>query len=82
MSRTGDREEQVRRMLDGPHPQVPVELGRRAVERGRRSLRRRLAVRRLMVLVACVAVLAFTVWASRTHPWEVPPSETTPLDGW
>ncbi|MEV8453865.1 hypothetical protein AB0467_17850 [Streptomyces sp. NPDC052095] len=82
MSRAADREEQVRLMLDGPHPQVPAELSRRAAERGGRLLRRRLFFRRLMTLVACVAVVAFAVWAARTHPWEVPPAETTPLDGW
>ncbi|MFF3953171.1 hypothetical protein ACFYY1_08180 [Streptomyces sp. NPDC001890] len=82
MSRSGDREDEVRRMLDGPHPQVPADLARRAAQRGGRLLRRRLFVRRLMLVVACVAVVAFAVWAMAVHPWQVPPAETTPLDGW
>ncbi|MFJ8850089.1 hypothetical protein [Streptomyces sp. NPDC102437] len=82
MSRSGDREDEVRRMLDGPHPQVPADLARRASQRGGRMLRRRLFVRRLMLVLAGVAVVAFTVWAMAVHPWEVPPAETTPLEGW
>ncbi|MFE6663292.1 hypothetical protein ACFVFH_06955 [Streptomyces sp. NPDC057697] len=82
MSRGGDREDEVRRMLDGPHPQVPADLVRRAAERGGRALRRRLFARRLMLLVACVAVVAFAAWAVTVRPWEVPPAETTPLEGW
>ncbi|MFB7214384.1 hypothetical protein [Streptomyces sp. NPDC056255] len=82
MSRSGDREDEVRRMLDGPHPQVPADLARRASQRGGRMLRRRLFVRRLMLVLACVAVVAFTVWAMAVHPWQVPPTETTPSQGW
>jgi ferric-dicitrate binding protein FerR (iron transport regulator) len=70
-------------MLDGPHPQVPADLAQRAAERGGRLLHRRRFARRLVLLVAFVAVVAFTVWAVRTQPWQVPPAETTPpLDGW
>ncbi|WP_329589746.1 hypothetical protein OG298_15850 [Streptomyces sp. NBC_01005] len=82
MSGAGDREDEVRRMLDGPHPQVPADLARRASERGGRLLRRRLFVRRLMLLLACAAVVAFAAWAMAAHPWQVPPAETTPLEGW
>ncbi|GAA2415107.1 hypothetical protein GCM10010433_12640 [Streptomyces pulveraceus] len=82
MSGGGDREDEVRRMLNGPHPQVPADLVRRVAERGGRLLRRRLFVHRLMLLVACAAVVAFTVWAVAARPWEVPPAETTPLEGW
>ncbi len=29
------------------------------------------------------AAVAFTVWASLTRPWEVPPSDVSPpLEGW
>ncbi|MET8742091.1 hypothetical protein [Streptomyces sp. NPDC004728] len=82
MSRSADREDEVRRMLDGPHPQVPADLARRASQRGGRMLRRRLFVRRLMLVLACVAVVAFAAWAMAVHPWQVPPAETTPLEGW
>ncbi|MDK0521772.1 hypothetical protein [Streptomyces sp. ML-6] len=82
MSRSGDREDEVRRMLDGPHPQVPADLAQRAAERGGRLLRRQLFARRALFLVACAAVAAFAVWASVVHPWEVPPAETTPNGGW
>ncbi|WP_327369516.1 hypothetical protein [Streptomyces sp. NBC_01217] len=83
MSRSSGREDEVRRMLDGPHPQVPADLARRAAERGARLLRRRRFARRLMLLVAFAAVVAFMVWVVAAHPWQLPPSETTPpLDGW
>ncbi|MFB6878184.1 hypothetical protein [Streptomyces sp. NPDC056323] len=82
MSRSADREDEVRRMLDGPHPQVPADLARRASQRGGRMLRRRLFVRRLMLVLVCAAVVAFAAWAMAVHPWQVPPAETTPLEGW
>ncbi|MFJ1618355.1 MULTISPECIES: hypothetical protein [unclassified Streptomyces] len=70
-------------MLDGPHPQVPADLAQRAAERGGRRLHRRRLGRRLMLLAAFAAVVAFTVWAVAAQPWQVPPAETTPpLDGW
>ncbi|MFG2624029.1 hypothetical protein [Streptomyces sp. NPDC048473] len=83
MSRSGSREDEVRRMLDGPHPQVPADLAERAAERGGRLLHRLRFARRLMMLVAFAAVVAFTVWAVAAQPWQLPPTETTPpLDGW
>ncbi|MEU9762693.1 hypothetical protein [Streptomyces sp. NPDC047985] len=82
MSRRGDKEEEVRRMLDGPHPQVPADLARRAAARGGRLLRRRRLARWLLLVVAFAAVVAFTVWAATAHPWRTPPAMTTPADGW
>ncbi|MGW2471996.1 hypothetical protein [Streptomyces sp. NPDC001665] len=82
MSGTGRREDEVRRMLEGPHPQVPVDLSARAAERGGRLLRRRRALRRLWVMALVAAVTAFTVWALAVRPWEAPPAETTPVDSW
>ncbi|MER5851853.1 hypothetical protein ABT126_33735 [Streptomyces sp. NPDC002012] len=83
MSRSSSREDEVRRMLDGPHPQVPADLAQRAAERGGRLLRRRRFARRLVLLVAFAAMVAFTVWAVAAQPWQLPPTETTPsLDGW
>ncbi|WP_406383556.1 hypothetical protein [Streptomyces sp. NBC_01618] len=81
MSRSG--EDEVRHMLDGPHPQVPAGLAQRAAERGARLLRRRRLAHRLMLLLTCAAVVAFLVWAVTAQPWQVPPAETTPpLEGW
>lgn len=70
-------------MLETSHPPVPAELAARAAERGERLLRRRRALRRLWLVTATAAVVAFTVWAVVVQPWQVPPAETTPpLDGW
>ncbi|MEU8503323.1 hypothetical protein AB0C40_01090 [Streptomyces brevispora] len=83
MSGTGRREDEVRRMLEGPHPQVPADLAERAVERGGRLLRRRRALRVLGLLVLIAALAAFMVWADSVQPWQSPPAETTPpLGGW
>lgn len=82
MSRQGDKEDEVRRMLDGPHPQVPTDLARRAAARGNRLLCRRRLAHRLLLVVAFAAVVAFTVWAATTQPWRTPPAATTPADGW
>lgn len=77
------REDQVRRMLDGPHPQVPAGLAERATERGGRLLRRHRVARALALTVLFLAVAAFMVWAVVTQPWQVPPADTTPpLEGW
>ncbi|MFK0097235.1 hypothetical protein [Streptomyces sp. NPDC091040] len=82
MSGTGRRQDEVRRMLEGPHPPVPAGLAASAAERGARLLRRRRALRRLWVLALVAAVTAFTVWALTVRPWETPPAETTPVEGW
>ncbi|MFG3135076.1 hypothetical protein ACGFZA_02515 [Streptomyces sp. NPDC048211] len=83
MSGIGRKEDEVRRMLEGPRPQVPAELAARAVEHGVRLLRRRRVLRRLWLLAVTAAVVAFTVWAVVAQPWQAPPAETTaPLDGW
>ncbi|MFE7808564.1 hypothetical protein ACFU51_28615 [Streptomyces sp. NPDC057430] len=83
MSRYEDKEDEVRRMLESPHPQVPAELVARAMTRGARLLHRDRAVRRALWMLLVVAVLAFAVWATVAEPWSVPPAETTPpLEGW
>ncbi|WP_137993693.1 hypothetical protein [Streptomyces vilmorinianum] len=82
MSRYEQREDEVRRMLESPRPQVPGDLAARAVERGTRLLNRDRAVRRAGWVLLVVAVIAFAVWASVVRPWEVPPAGTTPpLEG-
>ncbi|MFG2596928.1 hypothetical protein [Streptomyces sp. NPDC048462] len=83
MSGAGRKEDEVRRMLEGPHPQVPADLAERAAELGGRVLRRRRALRRLGLLALIAAVAVFTVWALMVQPWQAPPAETTPpLGGW
>ncbi|MET9695932.1 hypothetical protein ABZY31_03265 [Streptomyces sp. NPDC006529] len=77
------REAEVRRLLEGPHPVVPVDLAAVAAARGARLLRRRRALRRLGWALVFAAAVAFTVWASLAHPWEVPPTDVAPpLRGW
>ncbi|MEV8425973.1 hypothetical protein [Streptomyces niveus] len=83
MSGHSRKEDEVRRMLDLPHPKVPVDLTARASAHGTRLLNRRRTWRLLLWLLVTVAVVAFTVWASAAEPWTVPPSDMTPpLEGW
>ncbi|THA75076.1 hypothetical protein E6R60_18760 [Streptomyces sp. A0642] len=83
MSGMGRKEDEVRRMLEASRPQVPAGLAARAAERGARLLRRRRVLRRLWLLAAAGAVVAFTVWAVVAEPWQAPPATTTPpLEGW
>ncbi|MBT2444164.1 hypothetical protein J7E93_29555 [Streptomyces sp. ISL-36] len=83
MTRHEQREDEVRRMLETAHPQVPGDLAARAVERGTRLLHRDRVVRRALWVVLTAVVIAFVVWASVAEPWEVPSTETTPpLEGW
>ncbi len=83
MSGTGRKEDEVRRMLAGPHPQVPTDLAERAVELGGRVLRRRRTLRLLGLLALIAAVVVFAVWAVTVQPWQAPPAETTPpLGDW
>ncbi|MEV8347310.1 hypothetical protein [Streptomyces niveus] len=83
MSGHSRKEDEVRRMLDLPHPKVPVDLTARASAHGARLLNRRRTWRLLLWLLVTVAVVAFTVWASAAEPWTVPPSDMTPpLEGW
>ncbi|MFE3586211.1 hypothetical protein ACFXOY_01675 [Streptomyces niveus] len=83
MSGHSRKEDEVRRMLDLPHPKVPVDLTALASAHGARLLNRRRTWRLLLWLLVTVAVVAFTVWASAAEPWTVPPSDMTPpLEGW
>ncbi|WP_028811686.1 hypothetical protein [Streptomyces flavidovirens] len=83
MSLPDRKQDEVRRMLEGPHPPVPADLGPRAAERGARLLRRRVLARRLMWLLLGLAVVTFTVWALVEQPWVAPPSEVAPpLEAW
>ncbi|MDT9693515.1 hypothetical protein Q5762_35385 [Streptomyces sp. P9(2023)] len=83
MSRYDDKEDEVRRMLESPHPQVPADLAARAAARGNRLLHRDKAVRRALWALLWAAVLVLVVWVSVAEPWHVPPAETTPpFEGW
>ncbi|MFJ3581416.1 hypothetical protein ACIPPS_04135 [Streptomyces sp. NPDC090127] len=83
MSRHEEKEDEVRRLLESPHPQVPADLAARAVARGTRLLHRDRAVRRALWALLVVGVLVFVVWAAVAEPWHGPPAETTPpLEGW
>ncbi|MEC4017171.1 hypothetical protein [Streptomyces sp. H27-D2] len=77
------KEDEVRRMLDGPHPPVPPELAQRATERGRRMARRRRVARIVLWLLLTAALTALALWAATDQPWLPPPADTTPpLEGW
>ncbi|MEU3609957.1 hypothetical protein AB0E83_31640 [Streptomyces sp. NPDC035033] len=78
MSRYGDKEAAVRRLLDTPHPPLPPGLGADAAARGARVRRRERALRRTGAVLAALAALGFAVWAAEARPWEVPPAATTP----
>ena len=80
MSPPDRKEEHVRRLLDGPHPPVPVDLAARAAERGRRLLRRRRTVHAalwvlLFAALVTAVVLAITAWPTPD------PLQTTPSFG-
>ncbi|MGW1601467.1 hypothetical protein [Streptomyces eurythermus] len=81
--RRGEREAAVRAVMERAVAPVPPELYADAVLRGDRLLRRRRLARRALWLLACAAVLAFTVWAVDARPWAEPPSRTAPpVTGW
>ncbi|MER5973778.1 hypothetical protein ABT112_29390 [Streptomyces sp. NPDC002055] len=83
MSLPDRKEDEVRRMLEGPHPAVPPDLAARAVQRGQRIHGRHRAVRTAGWALLLAAALAFAVWAAMAQPWLIPPADTTPpLDGW
>ncbi|WP_316779242.1 hypothetical protein [Streptomyces sasae] len=77
MNRT-EREAAARRIMERTPPPVPPDLYGEVVRRGSRMLRRSQRIRRLLWLLLCAAVVAFTVWAVTAHPWVEPPSTTTP----
>ncbi|SED66564.1 hypothetical protein SAMN05216532_5271 [Streptomyces sp. 2231.1] len=78
-----ERESTARRIMERLPAAVPPDVHADAVRRGERLLRRRRLARRVLWLLACAAVVAFTVWAVDAHPWVEPPSETTPpITGW
>ncbi|MGX8907998.1 hypothetical protein ACR820_22715 [Streptomyces netropsis] len=75
MSAQDRKEDEVRRMMDLAHPQVPPELAARAAARGRRILRTRRAVEAVTWALLLIAVVAFWVWAAIEQPWSAPPRD-------
>lgn len=83
MSLPDRKEDEVRRMLEGPHPAVSPDLAAHAAIRGRRMLTRQRAVRAAGWALLLALIVAFAVWAALAQPWIAPPADTTPpLDGW
>ncbi|MGW6402828.1 hypothetical protein [Streptomyces sp. NPDC055134] len=77
------REREVRAILESAQGALPPGIHTEAVRRGRRILRRRRVLRRLIWLALCLAMTAFFVWVLLARPWVEPPSGTTPpLTGW
>ncbi|MER7697583.1 MULTISPECIES: hypothetical protein [unclassified Streptomyces] len=81
--RRDSREEQVRRMLDGPHPALPPDLAARAVRHGGRLLRVRRTVHRTAGWLLGAALAALLIWIGVEQPWAAEPAQVTPpLEGW
>lgn len=62
------RDDEVRRLLDAPHPVVPVDLAARAALRGRRIVRRRRIEHTVVWTVLLAAALAALVLAALAYP--------------
>lgn len=83
MSLPDRKENEVRRLLDGPAAPLPPDLAARAVDTGGRLLRRRQAARVALWCLGVCAVLTFAAWAAVVQPWITPPSDVTPpVGGW
>jgi hypothetical protein len=80
MSPYDRKEDEVRRLLDGPHPVVPVDLAPRAAERGRRVLARRRVLHAVLWTLLVAAVVTALVLASLWWP-SPEPLDTTPSIG-
>jgi hypothetical protein len=62
------RDDEVRRLLDTPHPVVPADLAVRAVLRGRRIVHRRRVTRTVLWTLAVAAAVAGLVLAAVLWP--------------
>ncbi|MCQ4082214.1 hypothetical protein NGB36_16765 [Streptomyces sp. RB6PN25] len=67
-------------MLDAPHPPAPPDLAERAMERGKRLLRRRRLLHAALWTLLGVAAAAGTVLA--VHYWPQPTVIAPPMRGW
>jgi hypothetical protein len=73
------KQDEVRRVLDAPHPPVPPDLVVRARQRGRALLRRRRLARRAAVLAVFAALAVLVAVAIITWPWSTSlPAQTPP----
>lgn len=82
-SRLPDRkQDEVRRLLEGPHPYVPPDLALRAEERGRRLLHRRHVLHIILAFALVAAVITLLVVAVAAWPVDptAPPADPPPLD--
>lgn len=68
------RDDEVRQLLDTPHPVVPAGLVAGATARGRRTLRRRRLVRHVLWVLLAAAVVAGIVLAVLTWPEDHDPA--------
>ncbi|MFG1810645.1 hypothetical protein [Streptomyces sp. NPDC049040] len=68
------RDDEVRRLLDTPHPVVPAGLVALATERGRRTVRRRRLLRHALWVLLLAAVAAGIVLAVLTWPDSAAPA--------
>lgn len=62
------RDDEVRRLLDTPHPAVPLDLAARAVLRGRRIVHRRRVIHAVLWVLALAAVITGAVLAAALWP--------------
>ncbi len=76
------KEAEVRRMLDTPHPAPPPDLADRAMEHGRRLLRRRRRIRVALWTLALAAVVAAAVLAAAAWPPPQPLNVPAPTRSW
>jgi len=77
------RDDEVRRLLDTPHPAVPVDLPARAMLRGRRTLHRRRMIRLMVWTMLLTAVVAGVVVAVLMWPDTATSSGVSgPRDSW
>ncbi|WP_329135866.1 hypothetical protein OG552_23020 [Streptomyces sp. NBC_01476] len=74
------RDDEVRRLLDTPHPAVPVDLGTRAQQRGRLIVRRRRVLHLVLWVLLAAASVAGIVLAVMLWPHD-PATPDVPSNG-
>ncbi|WP_327289041.1 hypothetical protein [Streptomyces sp. NBC_01198] len=74
------RDDEVRQLLDTPHPAVPAGLVARAAVRGRRTVRRRRVLLHVLWVLVVAAALTGIVFAVLAWPDDEAPADD-PGDG-